>query len=374
MTFRFTFFAAVRIVFGLLLLTSCALHGQINFAVFDEPARPSEAHRTDLMRTLGRMPSGVPLNLDTLEVVALPGGKRLLIQYQAELPDTLFGTPGDTIQAYLFVPDDLAVRRPAIVAIHQDGPNDHIGKREVAGIIGDSTLFYGRELFERGYVVICPDRYTHAYRRRLANSGEKHEDSDEVNEAESHWLGQLIMRGRTNTGKEVYDLTRAVDVLHTYDFVDTTRIGAIGHSGGGYNMVYFVAYDRRVAAAVSSCGFFELTYWFHEAAAKKRGSSAALPGLLNVGIGTDFLIYIAPRPVLLTRGLYEWGDTGKWAKFSQLDVEEYKHIEQYVQPVYDQLGATDQFKVIYFDEEGGRHAMPPNLKKTIYAWLDAHLK
>ena len=363
-----------RGTFFTFLLLSTALPGQIDFTVFDEAARPSAAHRTELMRTLGRMPSGVPLDLDTLEIVAMEGGKRLLVRYQAELPDTTFGTPGDTIQAYLFVPDNPAQRHPAIVAIHQDGPNDHIGKREVAGIMGDSTLFYGKELFERGYVVICPDRYTHAYRRRLPDPGEKHEDADEVSAAESHWLGQLLMQGRTGTGKEVYDLTRAVDVLHYYDFVDTSRIGAIGHSGGGYNMVYFVAYDERVAAAVSSCGFFELTYWFHEAAAKKRGSSAALPGLLNVGIGTDFLTYIAPRPLLLTRGLHEWGDSGKWGKFSRLDVDEYKQIERYVRPVYEQLNASDQFRVVYFDEEGGRHAMPPNLKETIYAWLDAHLK
>lgn len=55
---------------------------------------------------------------------------------------------------------------PAIVAIHQDDVNFHIGKSEPEGIMGDSTMYYGKELFERGYVVICPDRYYHVERRK----------------------------------------------------------------------------------------------------------------------------------------------------------------------------------------------------------------
>lgn len=348
--------------------------GQINFEVFNRSFSSSSEQKTELIKVLGTMPKGIPLQLDTIESVDVRGGKRLLISYLSEFGDTTFGTPADTIEAYLFIPNEIDAPLPAIVAIHQDGPNDHIGKREVAGLEGDSTLAYGLELFRRGYVVICPDRYTHSVRRRIPNPGEKQEDEDVVDKAESHWEGQLLMSGRTSTGKEVYDLTRAVDVLYTYGFVDRSRIGAIGHSGGGYNLIPFVFYDDRVDLAVSSCGFFEKTYWFHEDAAKKRTSSGALPGLLNVGIGTDYLAYIAPRPVLLTRGLHEWGDTGKWAKFSKLDVDEYKHIEEYVKPAYEEYNAEEKFKIIYFDEEGGRHAFPPNVKSKVYTWIDSYLK
>ena len=362
------------LVYLVILCAPLPSRAQIDFSVFAEAIVPSATHREQLVAVLGQMPQGVPLDLDTVETVRLANGTRYLIRYVAEPADPVFNTPADTIAAYLFVPERGSEKLPAIVAIHQDGPNDHIGKREVAGIEGDSTLAYGKELFDRGYVVICPDRYTHSVRRRIPNPGEEHEDEEVVNDAESHWVGQLIMQGRTNTGKEVYDLTRAVDVLYTYDFVDTNRIGAIGHSGGGYNLVPFVFYDTRVDLAVSSCGFFETTYWFHEHAAKKRGSSAALPGILNVGIASDFLAYIAPRPLLLTRGLHEWGDSGKWATFSQLDVDEYEHIERYIRPVYNDLGAGDEFEVLFFDEQGGRHAFPPGVKRTVYGWIDRHLK
>lgn len=348
--------------------------GQIEFSVFNNPFEYSTGQKEKLINVLGKMPEDIPLSLDTIESVAIKNGKRLLISYLAEPYDTIFNTPEDRVEAYLFVPDNKKKLLPAIVAIHQDGANSHIGKKEVAGIAGDSTLFYGKELFDRGYVVICPDRWAHSVRRRIPNADLEQENEKAENRAQSHWLGQLIMRGRTETGKEVYDLSRAVDVLYEYAFVDTNRIGAIGHSGGGYNLIPFVFYDERVDLAVSSCGFFETTYWFHENAAKKRGSSLALPGLLNVGIGTDFIAYTAPRPVLLTRGLYEWGNQGKWGDFSKLDVDEYKNMEKYVLPAYRRVGKPDNFQVIYFDEDGGRHAFPPNVKSRVYNWIDQHLK
>ncbi|MEN0002878.1 MAG: acetylxylan esterase [Bacteroidota bacterium] len=366
----------MRLLFPTLLfvLVFTTAHSQIDFSVFDRPFVASDAQKEALKSALGAMPKNVPLELDTLEIQEVKGGTRLLISFLAEPYDSIFNTAEDRIQAYLFIPDTKAEKLPAIVAIHQDGPNSHIGKKEAAGIAGDSTLFYGKELFDRGYVVICPDRWGHAMRRRIPNPELEQENEKQEERAYSHWLGQLIMNGRTDTGKEVYDLTRSVDVLYQYSVVDTNRIGAIGHSGGGYNLVPFVFYDERVDLAVSSCGFFETTYWFHENAAKKRSSSLALPGLLQVGIASDFVAYIAPRPLLLTRGLYEWGKSGKWGGFSKLDVDEYQHMERYVQPEYDRLGASKNFQVIYFDEEDGQHAMPPKLKNRVYDWIDAHLK
>ena len=358
----------------LLILSTQNVFSQIGFEVFNQAFEYSIDQKNALRQVLGLMPKDVPLAIDTIDVTPLENGTRLHISYLSEVHDPIFNTPEDRIEAYLFIPNKIEPKHPAIIAIHQDGPNSHIGKREVAGIEGDSTLYYGKELFERGYIVICPDRWTHSVRRRLPNPAIEQENERLESRAESHWLGQMIMNGRTGTGKEVYDLTRAVDVLYQYNFVDTNRIGAIGHSGGGYNLIPFVFFDERVDLAVSSCGFFETTYWFHENAPKKRGSGAALPGLLNAGIATDFLAYIAPRPVLLTRGLYEWGKNGKWGEYSKLDVDEYRHMEKYVGPEYKRQGSADHFKVLYFDEDGGQHAMPPRTKQEIYDWIDTYLK
>lgn len=36
-------------------------------------------------------------------------------------------------------------------------------------------------------------------------------------------------------------------------------------------------------------------------------------------------------------------------------------------------GPDSPFKAIYFDEEGGNHALPPGVKREVYAWLDRQL-
>lgn len=135
----------------------------------DSHLAPSDENlRASLARVLGKMPTRPNSGFKVLESVDLPGGRRHKIEYLAETGDPVLATPNDYIRAYLFEPNHKSGQRlPAIVAIHQDGPQSHIGKSEPAGLIGDKNLFYGLELFQRGYVVICPDRFYHAERRRV---------------------------------------------------------------------------------------------------------------------------------------------------------------------------------------------------------------
>jgi hypothetical protein len=117
-----------------------------------------------------------------------------------------------------------------MIAIHQDGPQSHIGKSEPSGLIGDKNLFYGLEQFQRGYVVICPDRFGHAERRRVSPNDLTSIDPERDDGLFNHRLGQLLLRGRTAFGKETYDRMVATDILMSLDYVDTHRVGAIGHS------------------------------------------------------------------------------------------------------------------------------------------------
>lgn len=55
-------------------------------------------------------------------------------------------------------------------------------------------------------------------------------------------------------GKNIEDSMAAVDVLHTLDFVDHSKIGAIGHSHGGHNAIFAMAIDERIRVGVSNCG------------------------------------------------------------------------------------------------------------------------
>ena len=321
-----------------------------------------------LFLALGDFPPRPALDIDTLETVKLPKGFRYKIEFTVEKEDTLFDRPVDKVRAYLFVPEhDKNEKLPAIVAIHQDGPNTHLGKAEPAGIDGDPDQFYGVELFERGYVVIVPDRFPHAERRRIPKPETAGSDMMRDLNLWLRWSGQLILKGRTYFGKEVYDLMCDVDVLETYDFVDHTKIGAIGHSAGGNVLVYFMFVDKRIQVGVSSCGFFDLIGKFNDNDVSFANSVFALPGLAKIGKSADYLALIAPRPFLMTRGLNEMSNE----EDSKKHVQETKAIENYVRAYYKKLNSSDNLKTIYFD---GGHTFPSEIREKAYNWLDKYLK
>jgi len=342
------------------------------------PEAFSYPQREALLNVLGTFPQRPPVNVDTLESVQLESGWRYKIEYLSEPADTLFDEPEDRIRAYLFIPQHKPGQRlPAIVAIHQDADNVHLGKSEPAGLDIDDGKHqyyedqkYGLELFLRGYVVICPDRFGHAERRRISLGDTMLVNQERDADLYNHRVGQLLLKGRTSQGKEAYDLMRSADVLYSLDVVDTNRIGAIGHSAGGYNLVYFMFADPRVKVGISSCGFFELLNFFNDKEPVKRWATSALPGLAKVGKSADYLAALAPRPILLTRGKGEWYGHPDGERRSAKHVQETVELERYARERYQALNAGDNLKVIYFD---GGHFFTLFVKKVAYHWLDKYL-
>ena len=152
---------------------------------------------------------------------------RRLISYQSE--------PGSRVPAYLLIPKRAsgAGARPVagILCLH---PEDHrLGHKVVIGVAGRGHRAYGLELVRRGSTVICPAYPLLAdYQPDLA--GLKYE---------------------SGTMKAVWDNVRALDVLETLPFVTRGKYGAIGHSLGGHNALFTAAFDPRISALVTSCGF-----------------------------------------------------------------------------------------------------------------------
>ena len=358
------------------VLTGCALTAVAASAkaTSDAGSHPS-SRRKSLLDVLGEMPARPRVNLKILDSVRLESGWRYKVEYMAEPADPLFEAPPDMVRAFLFVPDHEGKELlPAIVAIHQDGPQSHIGKSEPAGLAGDKNQFYGLELFQKGYVVLCADRFGHAERRRVVPNDITSINPDRDDSLLNHRVGQLLLKGRNFIGKEVYDLMVGVDVLNSLRYVDKNRIGAIGHSAGGNSLAYFMFADTRVKVGVSSCGLFSMLRFFSEAALKKRLAAVALPGLAKVGDSGDYLAGIAPRPILLTRGLWEWGKDDEDKKFSQAHVQETRDMESRARKNYSSRGDSANLRAIYFDEDGGNHDFPPNVRRETYQWLDRTLK
>lgn len=325
-----------------------------------------------LTTLLGEMPTKEPLRIDTLESSRLDGGIRYKIRYFIEAGNPTLGTPDDWGYAYLFIPElNKGQKAPAIVAIHQDDVNFHIGKSEPAGLMGDSTMHYGKELFERGYIVICPDRFYHADRRKTCQDWGDLSENDYERDffTEEKRIGVLLSEGRNLWGKEAYDFSRAVDVLATLPETDINNIGAIGHSAGANVLSYCLYYEPRVKAAVANCGMSEINGYYNYKRPGTVPAFLALPGSVKYGVDThDYVVGIAPRALFISSGAHQWGDgtpDPNDKKFAE-ELERFKAS-------YLNNNGTD-IETILFEENGGRHCFPAGVKEQAYTWLDKHLK
>ena len=102
-------------------------------------------------------------------------------------------------------------------------------------------------------------------------------------------------------------------------------------------------------------------------------ATLSVTSCLPMSASADYIAHLAPRPFLMTRGLWEWGSKGKWGRFSEEHVAETRDIEAHARSRYEELGASAALQVIYFEEKGGDHAFPPGVKGQVYGWLDQHL-
>ena len=251
--------------------------------------------------------------------------------------------PADRVAAWLLLPIDAAKeKRPAVLCLHQTFAG---GKDEPAGLAGAKNMHYGRELAERGYLVLAPD---------YPSLGEHKYDFAKHPEYAS------------GTMKAIWDNIRAVDVLASLPEVDPERIGVIGHSLGGHNALFTAAFEPRLKVVVTSCGFTslrkdDLPSWtgprYMPRIASQYGSDIRrLPFDFP-----EILAAIAPRPVLVCAATRD----------DDFDVGGVRDCIAAAQPTYRLLGEADALQAEYPDSP---HDFPPEARERAYKFLDRHLR
>jgi dienelactone hydrolase len=293
---------------------------------------------SSMQEVMGPLPNGPtgPPAVTILEEVSFPQLIRRKIEFTSG--------DGDRVPAYIFLPRPQKLRGPAVLSLHQTVA---IGKGEPAGLGGKPNLHYAVELAERGYVVIAPD---------YPNFGDYNIDAYSMGYASA-------------TMKGVRNHRRAVDLLASLPDVDALRIGVIGHSLGGHNSLFLAAFEPRIAAVVTSCGFTSfrkyyggnLTGWSH---AGYMPRIAAIYGKSPERMPFDFsdvLIAIAPRPVFINAPLHD-------QNFEWTGVDD---CVRSAQPVYARIfHAPGRLEVTHPD---CAHDFPPDIRTRAYEFLDRSL-
>ena len=176
-------------------------------------------------------------------------------------------------------PDDW----PAVLAIHQHDNHYELGKAEPAGLSGNSMYAYGKELCQRGYVVLCPDLLCFEDRRASFDVLQANNTLDDAG-YERFEFTRRVLAGSCLQTKYLHDLTCAVDLLASLPGVNRKRLGVIGHSLGGLEALWLMWYDARITAAVSSCGFVLLRTLVRDGI--NHGFATYVPGILEAVIWT----------------------------------------------------------------------------------------
>jgi dienelactone hydrolase len=288
-----------------------------------------------MQAVMGPLPerTKAPVEIVTHTSEDLPAFTRDKITYRSE--------PGDYVPAYLLVPKRRKRHAPAMLCLHQ---TIKIGKEEPVGLGGNPNLHYAKELAERGYVCLVPD-YPYLGENAFVPY--------------AHGYASCTMKGIVNH-------RRAVDLLQALPSVDRGRIGAIGHSLGGHNTLFVAAFDERIKAMVTSCGFTsmrkykngDLTGWagqrYMPLIAKKYGKD---PARVPFDF-PDILVALAPRPLFINAPLHD----------DNFEVSGVRDCVAIAAPVYEQVFRAQERLLAAYPDVG--HEFPKEIRQQAYRFLD----
>jgi len=261
---------------------------------------------------------------------------------------------GDSVPALVYEPESrLSTPGPAVLGLHQ---TTGVGKLEPAGLAGLPDLAYGRELALRGYTVLMPDLFVAG--ERAVNPYPY--DCTEFDAVRPNWSA---------VGKMLFDHRHAVSVLETLPSVDVDRIGAIGHSLGGFNAWVLLGADPRVRVAASSCGYASFAgdpnpyLWSMQPfpyfpRLARWLDRKEVPFEMSEAVALD-----APKPLFFYITKQDFENAPHWpACLASLEP---------VHDLYQRLSGDSSRFVVEVGE--GDHSFPPEAREAAYAFLEKWL-
>jgi len=309
----------------------------------DSVVRSSEPDRAAIRKkmelAMGPLPDDshkVPLDVKIISEERLEKYTRIKLTYTAEKEDR--------VPAWLLIPHERRGKLPAMLCLHQ---TIAIGKDEPVGLGQNENKRYAKHLAERGYVALAPD---------YPSFGESQYDFKKS-------------KFQSGSMKAIWNNMRAIDLLQSREEVDAKRIGVIGHSLGGHNAMFTAAFDERIQAIVSNCGFTSFPKYY---GGKLKGwtSDRYMPLIATKydldpkKVPFDFtevVISFAPRAFLASAPLHD----------DNFEVSGVRDVVAAAKPVYEKLGVAEKLQANYPD---CAHDFPPEVRKVAYEFLDRWLK
>lgn len=179
-------------------------------------------------------------------------------------------------EATLFLPKGYEGKKLPTVVIC----NGH----SAVGRMGESYQHMAFQLAARGMVALASDNLGHGSREVFGHGNAK----------------APLCSGITLQGMIVRETNAWIDWLRVQDFVDVTRLGACGNSGGGTLTLFLAATNPHLAALASSGYPSDFSYTMLKE--KKHCCCNLLRGCTNLAEMWEIYATFAPKPLLLSSG------------------------------------------------------------------------
>lgn len=273
---------------------------------------------------------------EVLDSVQEEGYTRQLIFYLSDR---------DKVSAFLLLPDKLG-NNPAILISHQHNREHHLGKSEVCGLAGNPLQAFGPALAKQGFVVLAPDSICFEARRE--------DPTVEGFDFGQHFqeMCYRVITGELLMKKVLTDAMNGISLLAGLPFVDTDRIGTMGHSYGGNTTLFLTAVDERISFACASGSACTFEYRMKHGTGIEMAS--VIPNFHGKYDIDDLVKLTAPRKLLLVSS-----DEDKYS----MDAPE---IVKKVVKRYEELGVPQNLE---HKRYAGGHALTEERFRAIIDWI-----
>jgi dienelactone hydrolase len=266
--------------------------------------------------------------------------------------------PNTLMPVYLLLPKSAPKPLPVVLAFHGHG----YGVKDIVGLWEDGSERATPDGYHKDFAVaLCRAGFAVAA-PEISCFGERQTDFSDLDTRAgqgvpstcAHTAMLAFHLGISVAGLRVHDGLQLVDYLETREDLDTSRLGAMGISGGGMHTFFSTCIDERIKACVIS-GYYST--FKDSILAMSHCACNFVPGLAEFGEMYDLVGLIAPRPLLVESGSHD-------PIFPRRAV---RAGVAKARAVYNVFGAREQVSTNYFE---GRHQISG---RKAYSFLRKHL-
>ncbi len=236
-----------------------------------------------------------PLNVEIEKVEKKDGYTQTRFLFESE--------HGSVVPCYLLVPDTGKKKYPVAIVLQGHSTGAHISIGEKKYLPRDESSMprgaHALQAIEQGYAALAIEQRGMGERAAINTPDRRVSIMREEDRCCYYEAMTGILLGRTLLGERVWDISRAVDALQTFDNLDISRLIITGGSGGGTASYYAACYDERIkicAPVVSFCPYRESILRFYHC------SCNYIPSAYRYFDMQDLSCLIAPRKLVIVNG------------------------------------------------------------------------